>query len=123
MLTNAEIVAMRETLNASLPSECVIMRSTAGTADGAGGYIGGSVSAAGTVACRISPVAPIVPGSESVIAGQLSMVSPWVISFPASTDIRSGDRITSGDATYEVINPSDVRSWELSRRVYAKVVE
>lgn len=121
MLTDAEIAAMRATLEDSLPSTCVIMRTTAGTSDNAGGYLPGTTSAAGTVACRVSP--SMLRPNEVVVAGQSGMESNWVITFPATTDVRSTDRIVSDGVTYEVVAPLGPRSYELGRRVVAMVSE
>jgi hypothetical protein len=121
MLTDAEIAAMRGTLDDSLPSTCVINRMSAGTSDGAGGWISGSVSPAGTVACRVSP--SMLRPNEPVVAGQSGMESNWIITFPAETDIESTDRIVSDGVTYEIVAPLAPRSWELSTRVIAMVSE
>lgn len=124
-LTDAELTQARADLAATLPDTCVILRPTAGTSDGAGGYIGGTVSAAGTVACRIAPSG--LPGSgmatEPSVAGQQGQVTLWTISLPALTDVRSTDRIQSGSVTYEITGVAGPRSNELARRVFAKAVE
>lgn len=118
-LTDAELATARADLTATLPDTCVILRPTAGTSDGAGGYIGGTVNAAGTVVCRVAPL----QASEQVIAGQEGAVSAWTISMPALTDVRATDRIQCGATLYEVAGVVGPRSNELARRVFAKAVE
>lgn len=121
MLTDDELAAMREQLAASLPDTCVILRTTAGTADGAGGYTGGTTSAAGTVACRVSPYPPIMD-TERVAAGQQGVIEFWSITMPVGTDVLPTDRLTSNGETFEITGAPTPRSWELSIRILAKKV-
>lgn len=121
MLTEAELARMRTTLNDSLPGTCVIWRATAGTADGAGGYSGGSVTASGTVICRVQPITP--HPAQTMEAGQLIVTNAWVVTVPALSDVTSRDRIASGGQTFEVLGVLGTRTYELSRRAICREVK
>lgn len=117
MLPPGDISMHRAILESSLPDTCVISGVSAGTADGMGGYTGGSATIAGTVACRVSPTQ--LQPDERQFAGQMGEVQYYLITLPAATVVQPSDRITSSDVTYEVIAPRGPRSWEISRRVVA----
>lgn len=123
-LSNAELAQMQADAETFLPGTCVIMRPTAGTSDGMGGMIGGTVSAAGTAACRIRPMGRPGSGnlSEHEASGRLFSLELWTITLPNGTDVRTTDRITSDNVTYEVVGTPTGGSWEITRAVYAKVV-
>lgn len=118
-LTPDELASMQSDAQLFLPDTGIIMRPTAGTADGMGGRTGGTVSAAGTVACRIRPISPPI---EVDSANNLRSVASWVITIPNGTDIRLTDQFTSGGVTYEIVGTPNAGSWEIARRVQAKVV-
>lgn len=122
MLTDDELAAMRATVNAALPDSGTIWRMPTQTKDGAGGYLAGTLMAAGTVACRVAPAGG---PSEELLVTQMRLqgVQPYAITMPAGTDIRSTDQFTSGGVTYEVQGALSPRSEQVSTRVAAKVVD
>lgn len=115
MLTATELAALRDTLNLSLPDSGTISRKT-WASDGEGG---GSITypAAGTAACRVSPISQ--SGMEALLSGKLTTTTQHVITFAAGTDVRTTDQIASDGETYEVVAVVAPRTWEISRRVYA----
>ena len=115
MLTATELAALRNTLNLSLPDSGTISRKT-WVSDGEGGGTV-SLSAAGTVACRVSPISQ--SGIEAMLNGRLTTSTQHVITFSAETSVTTNDQIASGGETYEVVAVVAPRSWEISRRVYA----
>lgn len=117
MLPPGDITMHRAILEDSLPDTCVLSSRTAGSADGMGGYTGGTVVIGGTVACRVSPTQ--LQPDELQFAGQLGEVQYYLITLPANTAVQPSDRIESGNVAYEVIAPRGPRSWEISRRVVA----
>lgn len=116
LLSDADIAAMRTTLNRTLPDTATIQRTTR-TVDSAGGYTDAWTDFA-TVACRVAPA----NGREQTIAGRLDAVGTWTITLPANTDVTSKDRIAVGSRTFEVVLPLRPRSWELSRRVVCEEI-
>jgi len=119
MLTSGELAALRATLDASLPDRGTILTKT-WVSDGEGGGTV-SMSAAGTVACRVSPISQ--SGIEAMLNGKMTTTTQHVITFSAETTVTTDDQIASGGETYEVVAVVTPRSWEISRRVYAVRVE
>lgn len=116
LLSDADIAAMRTTLNRTLPDTATIKRDTQ-VSDGAGGYTV-TTATSDPVACRVAPS----NGREQTIAGRLDAVGTWTITLPANTDVTSKDRIAVGSRTFEVVLPLRPRSWELSRRVVGEEI-
>lgn len=113
LLSDADVDAMRSTLVESLPDSCVIQNATSG--DDAGG--GGSMTwtAAGTFACRISPLA----ADERTRGERVSEDSNWVITLPGTTSIQNASRVIVNGGTFNVSAARERGSWEISRRVEA----
>lgn len=118
MLTGDELTAMREELELTLADQCVITRAST-VSDGQGG---GSATwaTAGTVYCRVDLRAR--GAVEDTRADRLASQSEWTITFPYSTDVRVTDRLTVGTVLYEPYEVRAPKTWELSRRVLAKVI-
>lgn len=116
-LTAAEIAAMRDDLEDSMPDTCVIQRRSL-TTDGQGGKTE-AWAAAGTVVCRLSPQG-IGRGDETSRAERISGEEEWVVTLPALSDVTTTDRLVVLGVTYEPVGLRAVRSWELSRRVTCK---
>jgi head-tail adaptor len=110
MLSDADLEDMRATQAAALPESATITRFTF-VSDGMGGQIE-TPAVAGTPACRVGPG----KASERVIAGRLTVVTVFPVTFPAGTDVRSSDRITVGTRTFEVIGDG-AHALETARRV------
>ena len=115
MLPPGDLSMHRGILESSLPDSCVLSGLSAGTADSMGGWIGGTATSGGTVACRVSPTQ--LQPDERQFAGQLGEIQYYLITLPAETTIQPADQITSSGETYEVIAPRGPRTWEISRRV------
>jgi head-tail adaptor len=112
MLSTDDLVAMRTTLEDSLPDSCQVSRKTA-TSDSAGGFTESWATVA-TVDCRVS--ASGRSPQERAIADKLTGVSVWTITLPASTDVAIADRLVVGTRSFEVAGVL-ARSYEISRRV------
>ncbi len=117
MLTTSEISAMRAAVAESLTVSAQIQRKTLAT-DSAGGYTE-SWSVQATVNCRIAPAG--TSPSERVIAERVSAVAPWMITLPASTDVRPDDRIVAGGRVYQVVSVL-AGTFEVARRVLCSEV-
>lgn len=73
------------------------------------------------VPCSVAPAgtAPV----EQSLAGGVSAVAPWLLTFPRGTDVRSADRVTVGTRRFDVVAPRRPRTYELQTRVVAKEVK
>src|SRR5262245_27738683 len=116
LMTTSEIASMRSDLEGlSLPDSAVIER-PAFTDDGGGGGTT-TWAAAGTVACRVSPMAGLGrdPGGET--GDRLDESARWILTLPAETDVDTDDRLRVGSRTFNVLAVRAPRSFEVSRRV------
>lgn len=111
MLTTSDIAGMRATLDLSLPGTAIIVRPS-GSSDGMGG-VTDAWAAAGTVSARLSPSGS---GSDQIAGGQVINEAPWTVTVPASTDVRTTDRITISGQTLEVVAITSPRSYETCLR-------
>jgi head-tail adaptor len=118
MLTATDLDAMRSTLDESLPDTAQVGRQAL-VSDDAGGF-SESWSVVATVACRVSP-GGLLP-QERAVAERMGVVSSWVVTLPALTDVRAADRLVVGTRTFEVVAPLGPRSYEVSRRVVCSEV-
>lgn len=122
MLTTADILGMRETLDTSLPDTCTVVRSVL-TSDSAGGQ-----TVASTVeteyACRISPRLATGTGqlkdAEIEQGGRIVSQAPWLITLPANAIVGETDHIVSGDRRFEVFAVLGRRSNELATLVLVR---
>lgn len=117
LLEAAELTAMRDVLDQSLPDTAIVVRSTL-TPDAYGGQTQ-TLTTVATVPCRVSPTG--ARGSDSTIGGVVASLSAWTITLPSETDVNVSDRITVGARSFEVTEVA-ARSWEISRRVYCDEV-
>ncbi len=115
MLTDDELASMRDTLNDSLPGTAVVQTSS-WVSDGGGG---GTTSwvAAGTYDCRVTPTG----GLEQSQGDRVQPESEFIFTLPANTSITEDAQIVYSGGTYDVIAMPHPRSYEVSRRVQAKV--
>lgn len=120
MLTESELASMRSDLEASLPATAII-QTQQWLSDGGGGGTTTWV-AAGTVACRVAPVASSGEG-ERVQGGRLHPDSELVFTLPAGTEIVTDAQIVYGGGTFTVASLRAPRSFEVSRRVEVKEVK
>lgn len=115
LLSAGDLASMRTVLDTSLPDTAVIWSRTLAS-DGQGGRTQ-TYAAAGTVACRLSPISAMSAGSEDVRGDRQAAVADRVLTMPASTTIAATDRVVVASQTFEVTAIHAPRSWELSRRV------
>lgn len=109
-LTAAEITRMQTDLAAFLPDSAVISRYTLARDSMGGGSA--TYSAAGTVACRISPRSQ--NPRAGAVGSRLAERAQWIVTLPANTDVTVYDRVVTSSRTLEVAEV-DQRSWELGR--------
>lgn len=117
-LSAADLAAMRDTLEDTLPDVCVIQRRSL-TTDSQGGRTESWV-AAGTVDCRLSPLSAGQGANEATRGDRIAGDEDWVITMPALTDVTVRDRLVVGSVTYEPVGLRAARSWEMSRRAVCK---
>jgi hypothetical protein len=118
VLSATELASIRSTTLGSLPSTCVISRTSAGGTDAYGGETAGSVTPMGTVACGIGPLGSPRP-IYSPVAGGAEVFVTWAIRFPHGTDVQAGDDVTSGGETFEVHQVDTPRSHSTEIRALA----
>jgi len=107
MLSSEELAAMRQTQNSALPDVADILR-PAVAVDAVGEPVETLTTVATGVACRISPNRQ---GKQAIVGERIVDVAPYVVTFPYGTDVRAGDRIVSGGATYEVLGVRVAGNW------------
>lgn len=119
LLTAAEITAMRAVQAEALPETGVISRLVR-TSDGMGGFTE-AWTASGTADCRLAPSG----GRESAVAGKLSSVGTWTLTFANGVDVRDADRVVIGAQTFAVETTaagSVDGTWQTAMRVVATEV-
>ncbi len=112
-LSATQLADMRATVAATFVESCDIQRVSAPVSDGRGGRTGAPATVV-TVACRIGPAAS---GGEIPVIERLQSSNGFMITMPAATDVRMGDRIVSSGRTFEVTGLGVPRSFEIARRV------
>lgn len=117
-LSALELSTLQAAGTVFLGAGTAIIQSATLTGDGQGGFAT-TWAASGTVDCRIAPVGS---GAESVIAGKLTSVAPWVVTLPHDTTITTANRLVIGSRTLEVNAVMAPQSWEVHRRVICSEV-
>lgn len=113
--TIARVGAQYERL--TLPETATVQRVTR-TPNDSGGWTETTATVA-TVAARIAPAG----GSGARNAeGRIEVTDQWWLTFPAGTDVDTGDRVVVGARTFNVDGPDGGRSYEITRRVVATEV-
>jgi hypothetical protein len=80
----------------------------------------GDVSIAWSIVarCRCRIDAPTSGGGgETIFAERVADVANWVVTLPASVDIRDTDRVIIGNRILEVVGTDAPRSWQVGTRV------
>jgi len=117
-LSNAEINAMRDAIEADLlPDTCDILTVTE-TADGQGGVTKSWGTAYSNVAFRLD----MKQGREMVAGGALQPFTMYTGSLPYDATITTADRILYEGGTYAVTSVNTNQSWNVVRRVVLEVV-
>lgn len=105
MLTSAELRAIREHLEDTLPDKCVLQTMTR-TADGQGGFTE-AWAAAGTVVCRLDNAG----GGKKPNADSQRTFSTWTLTVPYDAGLTTAHRVSIGGEDYNVLDVSDAPSW------------
>lgn len=118
MLSATDLLLARETAAEALDGTAVYGGGTFVSDGGGGGTT--TFVAAGTVACRVAPIA--AGEGEKVVAERLHPDSEVVFTFPAGTPVTHNSQILYGGGTFSVTAVRQ-RSVEITRRVEAKGIE
>lgn len=110
MLTAAELTSLRAAQTATLPTVAVVQRLTLAS-DSMGGF-SESAATAVTTTCR---VAPARAGDAQVVAGRLRERTLLRITVPATTDVRTADRLVVSGVMYEVLAVLAPGTYETAR--------
>lgn len=116
MITEAERAAMRETAEDALPQIAAIERNTPAS-DGGGGQTDNWQTLDSSVPCRIAPVGG---GETGTTGARVAQETTHIATLPAETPVAEADRLTIGDATYDVTLVRERGEWEITRRVECK---
>jgi len=108
MLTDGDLLYMRDALEELLPDTCNIL--TAAVAiDGQGAQIPVWGTATANVPCRLDPSRK--DNREYVTGGALQPFSYWQLTLPHNTSLSAEQRIEHGGQVYAVIGVDDGKSW------------
>jgi head-tail adaptor len=118
MLSPADLAAMRQTVQDSLPDTAQIRRRQL-VPDGALGFTENWTVVA-TVPCRVAPGS--AEDAERAGIARTGAAVAWAITVPAATEVLPADRVTVGSRTFQVATVLAPRSYELGRRVLATEV-
>ena len=110
MLTDVELESMRTVAAEALPGTAVI-QTLSQSSDGGGGY-SETWTAAGTVDCRIAPLA----GTEREMGDRIANDSDHILTLPTSASIDTNSRVIVSGGTFAVEHIRD-RSYEVTQRV------
>lgn len=119
MVTDAELDAMRDVLNETLPGLADITRQTAPTSDGAGGRTTATTQIVASVPVRIAPEGAVSGRADSVTADRVENVQRWQLTFPHGTNVAADDTVTVGARRFTVVAVGGPRSYGVSCRVAA----
>jgi hypothetical protein len=112
--TAAELISMRDDIEAvALPDTCSIL-ALARTADGQGGYTESWGTAVGgtAVPCRLDSRG----GGRNPVAAAQQSYSDWVLTVAHDVALTTDNRVTHGGETYNVLAVNDDGSWPLALR-------
>lgn len=118
MLTENEICDLRGEFDDLLGESCEIQRATT-TSDGMGGSTDTWATVA-TVCCTVAPVSRT--GRAERTGEQVREVQARMVTLPAETDVRLTDRLIVNGQTLEVVDLRESRTYEIVRRVEARIV-
>ena len=113
MITAAELASMRAAASDALPGTAVI-QNYAETSDGGGG-VTQAWTAAGTVDCRMAPIATAREG-EQVSGSRISAEADSLFTLPHDAAITTNSRIIYSGGTFNVEAIRD-RDWHVTTRV------
>lgn len=116
MLTAADLVSMRETLEDSLPDLAVI-KTPSRVSDGGGGDTT-TFTVSGTVPCRIMPVS----GNERVEGARLNADTEYLVTAPYDAAVDTDSVLEIDSRVFSVTAVGEPRSWAVSLRVEVKEI-
>lgn len=117
MLSAGDLESMRATLEASLPGTAIIQSKTV-VSDGGGGGTA-SWTAAGTVACRLSPLRS---GGETMEGDRVTPDARFAITLPWDASVTEANRLSIASEIYSVTQVMD-RDWKIGTRLEARRVD
>jgi len=114
MLTDSDLAGCRSTAGAALPDTAIIQNATS-VSDGGGG---GSVTwtSAGTLACRIAPMA----SAEKETGDRISAYTERIVTLPYNAPVTTNSRLLIGGGTLNISAVSERGAWPLTTRVECK---
>lgn len=115
MLTSGDVLAMRHTVERTLPDICTIQRATT-ISDGGGGVTEGWDDLA-TIACRISPTSAGGGEGQNTTSARVVDETTHVVTVPATEDITEADRLMVAGQVYEITLVRKRGAWEITRRI------
>lgn len=107
MLTDKDLLYMRQTLNETLPDTCNLLTVTL-TSDGQGGYTEAWGTAVSSVACRLD----YKVGDERVFGSSVKPYTGWMVTLPYDKTATNEYRIEVGSTTYSVEAVDNNKSWD-----------
>jgi hypothetical protein len=119
MLSDSDLAAYRSEFSNLLGESCVILRLQT-VSDGQGGS-DSSWTAQGTVLCTLSPIKK-TGGDGSLSGDQVQESADRVVTLPAGTDVLVTDQLSIGGNTYEVSELREPRTYEMVRRLEARLI-
>ncbi len=125
MISQAELDAMRDAVEADALPDTAQVKRFASTGDGIGGRTKTPTTVASALPCRLSLPTGGNPGLTMMgqtIAERLGNRVLMIATFAANSDVQDNDQIVVGGRTYEVLMIIN-GSWEIARRaMVAEVV-
>lgn len=100
------------------PETAVVSRGTR-TPNDSGGWTDGAATTVVTTTARIASAGG--NGGRNA-EGRIEVTDQWWLTFPAGTDVRTGDVVTINARTFNVQGPDGARSQALATRVVADEV-
>ena len=116
MLSASDLASARAALEESLPDLAVI-KNPSWTSDGRGGGTT-TFTAAGTVACRITPLT----GDDRVEGERLAADSESLVTVPFDATVDSDSVLEIESRLFSVTNLREPRSWAVSQRIEVKEI-
>jgi hypothetical protein len=116
LLSAAQLAAMRDTASQALPGTAVV-QSSAWVSDG-GGAGTTTFTAAGTIACRVAPIA----AAEKVEGSRLDPDSEVLFTLEWDAGVDAADQLVYQGGTFTVTGIRAPRSWPVTQLVEAKEI-
>jgi len=120
-LAEATLARLGRTINQHLDQLAAIQRPVVTRTHSGSSTTWPTVTGLDAVPCSVAPGG--LSPTEQAVAEGVKAVTPWMLTFPRGTDIRSTDRVVVGSRTFEVIAARRPRTYELQTRVTATEVK